>query len=227
MAPVLVSRETLGNQSRLLESYFYRVGQSMAGLSYEQKLLMLRQTRWEMIEDELFLIQMDGRDPAAIPELADAELGPGTSVRADWVSGILCRAPVVTANLGPLVGIWRGRIMFREALAAPGKQRQIELSGKLAHMFAPDELGFVHLLAADRNDRTTRLIYADWLEERQDPRSALLRLDHTMRLVASTGPHADRMIGLQSTLIAQIENWVWLWLAGFELGRKRREELRL
>ena len=40
-----------------------------------------------------------------------------------------------------------------------------------------DEQAFLDLLVANPADRQTRLIYADWLEERGDPRAALLRLN--------------------------------------------------
>jgi uncharacterized protein (TIGR02996 family) len=36
---------------------------------------------------------------------------------------------------------------------------------------------FVQAIAANPNDDTLRLVYADWLEERGDPRGAYLRLD--------------------------------------------------
>src|SRR5262245_7494859 len=40
-----------------------------------------------------------------------------------------------------------------------------------------DEAGFLAQLDANPDDDTTRLVYADWLEERGDPRAAFLRLD--------------------------------------------------
>jgi uncharacterized protein (TIGR02996 family) len=38
-----------------------------------------------------------------------------------------------------------------------------------------NETGFIQALAADPEDDTTRLVYADWLEERGDPRAAWVR----------------------------------------------------
>src|SRR5687767_3219374 len=39
-----------------------------------------------------------------------------------------------------------------------------------------EEAGFISALAAEPNDRTTLLVYADWLEERNDPRTEVLRV---------------------------------------------------
>jgi uncharacterized protein (TIGR02996 family) len=43
-----------------------------------------------------------------------------------------------------------------------------------------DDQAFVDTILANPNDETPRLVYADWLEERGDPRGEFLRLDSTM-----------------------------------------------
>jgi uncharacterized protein (TIGR02996 family) len=43
-----------------------------------------------------------------------------------------------------------------------------------------DESGFLHALGQDPHDDETRLVYADWLEERGDARAEFLRLDHQL-----------------------------------------------
>jgi uncharacterized protein (TIGR02996 family) len=40
-----------------------------------------------------------------------------------------------------------------------------------------NEDGFLNVLRADPNDEATRLVYADWLDERGDPRAAFIRLE--------------------------------------------------
>jgi uncharacterized protein (TIGR02996 family) len=40
-----------------------------------------------------------------------------------------------------------------------------------------DETAFLRAMIANSGDETTRLVYADWLEERSDPRADFLRLD--------------------------------------------------
>src|SRR5947209_18486404 len=41
---------------------------------------------------------------------------------------------------------------------------------------SPEEASFLRALRADPGDEATRLVYADWLEERGDPLGAVLRL---------------------------------------------------
>jgi uncharacterized protein (TIGR02996 family) len=44
-----------------------------------------------------------------------------------------------------------------------------------------EEEGFLASILAKPEDRTSRLVYADWLEERDDPRAQLIRLEEEMR----------------------------------------------
>ena len=46
-----------------------------------------------------------------------------------------------------------------------------------------DEAAFLQAIAADPRDDTVRLVYADWLEERADPRFELVRVCQAMRAV--------------------------------------------
>lgn len=55
----------------------------------------------------------------------------------------------------------------------------------------PDADGFLHAIKADPDDETVRLVYADWLDERDDPRADFVRLHLALR---AAGPdHADRV----------------------------------
>jgi uncharacterized protein (TIGR02996 family) len=40
-----------------------------------------------------------------------------------------------------------------------------------------DEQAFLHSLLANPSDDTTRLVYADWLDDRGDPRGTFLRVE--------------------------------------------------
>ncbi len=51
----------------------------------------------------------------------------------------------------------------------------------------PDQDGFLSAIRADPADDTTRLVYADWLDERDDPRGDFVRLHLALR--AGAGPH--------------------------------------
>jgi uncharacterized protein (TIGR02996 family) len=49
----------------------------------------------------------------------------------------------------------------------------------------PVENAFLEAIQADRDDQSRRLIYADWLEERDDPRGEYLRLEAALAALAS------------------------------------------
>lgn len=57
-----------------------------------------------------------------------------------------------------------------------------------------EEAGFIAALLADPDDRTALLVYADWLQERDDPRAEYLRL-----LVAEK-PNVQRLSRLRRKL---------------------------
>src|SRR5262245_38360740 len=57
----------------------------------------------------------------------------------------------------------------------------------------PDEDGFLHAIRANPKDETAHLVYADWLDERDDPRADFVRLHLALR---AAGPdHVDRVAG--------------------------------
>ncbi len=74
------------------------------------------------------------------------------------------------------------------------------------------EAGFLSAIRADPNDEATRLIYADYLEERGDPRGELLRLD--ARLAEAGLAYAefdalrDRLKRVRDTLHAKHRKWL-------------------
>jgi uncharacterized protein (TIGR02996 family) len=58
----------------------------------------------------------------------------------------------------------------------------------------PDDDGFLRALQENPNDEGTRLVYADWLEERGDLRSEYLRLDHQLSQVLTRLDELRRQI---------------------------------
>src|SRR5262249_1785583 len=62
------------------------------------------------------------------------------------------------------------------------------------------EQGFLHAIADDPADDTSRLVYADWLEERGAPRAEIIRLEHTL----GSGPREDpRRLAIAERLAAR------------------------
>jgi uncharacterized protein (TIGR02996 family) len=56
-----------------------------------------------------------------------------------------------------------------------------------------DEYGFLNAIKANPRDDVARLVYADWLEERDDPRGDFVRLH--LALTATAPDHPDRVAG--------------------------------
>jgi uncharacterized protein (TIGR02996 family) len=77
-----------------------------------------------------------------------------------------------------------------------------------------EEAGFIAALLAEPDDRTTLLVYADWLDERSDPRAEYLRL-----LVANRSDQ-QRLAQLRHTLD---RDWVQLVdYRHWKVGRQAR-----
>jgi len=71
-----------------------------------------------------------------------------------------------------------------------------------------DETGFLHALLEDPADDTTRLVLADWLDERGDPRGELLRVQTELgRWV----PDRGRRAALQERERQLVAAWVATW----------------
>jgi len=54
-----------------------------------------------------------------------------------------------------------------------------------------DDLGFLRDIMANPNDPVPRLIYADWLDERDDPRGEFLRLELQFRELPENDPQRE------------------------------------
>jgi|GEM_PF-4261618 len=75
---------------------------------------------------------------------------------------------------------------------------------------AREEAGFLAALLDEPEDRTTLLVYADWLDERAEPRGEYLRL------LATNNTHEDKLTQLRSQLDA---DWVQVIASrGFKKG---------
>jgi uncharacterized protein (TIGR02996 family) len=78
-----------------------------------------------------------------------------------------------------------------------------------------NEKGFLDAIRSDPGDRVAHLVYADWLEERGDPRGELVRLEEEMR---ETPVYSDRYWQLKprrNTLRLQVDKQ---WLQDMQYG---------
>jgi uncharacterized protein (TIGR02996 family) len=84
-----------------------------------------------------------------------------------------------------------------------------------------EDRGFLEALAAQPEDDSVRLIYADWLEERDDPRGEYLRITVALARLLVDDLHAEDLRWRADQLRQQIDP---RWRALVEPGRPRKEE---
>jgi uncharacterized protein (TIGR02996 family) len=175
--------------------------------------------------------------------------GPTGSVEATWFSGEIVPDDVVnpedhslvesyTLNDQPLQFLWfilvvhRGKLLLEEAIDLKGGVTEARLTKHVDGLFPSMEVAFLHAIQANVGDSTPQLIYADWLEERGDPRGQLLRTgverlqkEGPRRRWAEKNYRQDIPSGYVSP-----EDTIWYWrrLAGVpEMTPEDREYLQL
>ena len=78
--------------------------------------------------------------------------------------------------------------------------------------FMNTHLEFVRQIMDHPRDENLRLVYADWLEERGDPRSAFLRLEARLHATPEQAPHYQtlrrQVRALHATLAPQNREWL-------------------
>jgi uncharacterized protein (TIGR02996 family) len=85
----------------------------------------------------------------------------------------------------------------------------------------PDEDGFLTAIRANPDDKTARLVYADWLDDRADPRGDFIRLHLALR--AAAPDHPER-VAAEHELSALRVNCDPGWLAAVEPKRIPRTD---
>jgi uncharacterized protein (TIGR02996 family) len=156
---------------------------------------------------------------------------PGLSsplpVRATWVNQCLRTPDARQRRFSPIgngtiyaresfLSIWRGRlVMIEEIDGRTGRRVGGGLTGHLESLFGPEEAAFLRSAFNDPDDAAPRLVYADWLEDRHDPRSAVVRLAESLtRLdpeVATWEPSVSRDV-----IRRGLDHWLWLRLLGYQ-----------
>jgi uncharacterized protein (TIGR02996 family) len=73
----------------------------------------------------------------------------------------------------------------------------------------PEVLAFLQAIKDEPEDDTPRLVLADWLEERGDPRSELLRIQVEMARLPLDAPHLRVLAPRQQQLLRQhADTWL-------------------
>jgi uncharacterized protein (TIGR02996 family) len=159
---------------------------------------------WEMRDDDtLWLVALQtqssrehGVDPG-LRLLFDNSRGP---VLASWVhmrlrfrdSGQQRFNPFGNTSMIPIeyqLLVWEGRLISTaRAETSTGRIHPIRCTPQLEAIFGAEEAAFLRAIAMNPRDSAPKLIYADWLQERDDPRSDLIRINERLRAMGATGP---------------------------------------
>ncbi len=63
------------------------------------------------------------------------------------------------------------------------------------------QLGLIHSLISDPDDEAARLVYADWLEDRNDPLAELVRVQCEIRRAESDGENSEELLARERRLL--------------------------
>jgi len=149
------------------------------------------QGTWEVRDDTLHLVRLD--PPSGSEDSLSVMFPEQTgSVEATWFSGAIVpddttdpedQFEVETRILNeyPIHFLWftllihQGKLLLERTSELKDGTTQTRLTQHVNGLFPETEVAFMHAIHADGDDPTTKLVYADWLEERNDPRGLLLR----------------------------------------------------
>jgi len=180
------------------------------------------EAQWEVRDDDtLWLTSLktcpdnEGPDPGlrvVFPAANDA-------VAAIWVSQLL-RSTDGQRRYDPFgygsyfarttnFAVHNGRlVMVEEIDSRTERVTGTEFTTLLEGMFGPEEGAFLRAIRAAPDDSAPRLVYADWLDERHDPRGAMVRLVEKLRGMAPDA--AKRECDAHRELLdSPSSSWLW------------------
>jgi uncharacterized protein (TIGR02996 family) len=79
------------------------------------------------------------------------------------------------------LSVWRGEVVMIEEFESSHRVTSTEFTGRLEEVFGAEEAAFLRAIRSAPEDAAPRLVYADWLDERHDPRAAIIRLAERLR----------------------------------------------
>src|SRR5262249_50739867 len=89
-----------------------------------------------------------------------------------------------------------------------------ELTAHLEEVYGPTEAPFLRAAFADPEDEAPRLVYADWLDDRQDTRGGVIRLAERLRESDTAG--RERSMS-PAQLTHGLGDWLWVRLMGYHM----------
>src|SRR5262245_17819794 len=185
--------------------------------------------QWEVREDETFwLTGLNTRDENDGPDPGLRLVFPAASgaVPATWVSQML-RSPDGQQRYHPVgygsrftrltnLAIYEGRLVMVELVdGLTQRVTATEFTRHLEGLFGPEEGAFLRAIGAAPEDSAPRLVYADWLDERHDPRGSVVRLVERIRNLSSEAA-ARECENHRELIRSQGNTWLWDHIAGFD-----------
>jgi len=184
---------------------------------------------WEVRDDDTLWLtgvrtREDGDGPDPGTGLVFPTAGP---VPATWVSQPLRSADQEQQRYSPLgnatmfahelwLSVWCGRLVAVEDVDGHNHRRVGgELTAHCEAVFGPEEGAFLRAAFAHPNDSAPRLVYADWLDERHDPRAGFVRFAERLRWMTPERAARERtahrdMLGRGSG------HWLWKRLLEYD-----------
>jgi uncharacterized protein (TIGR02996 family) len=94
-----------------------------------------------------------------------------------------------------------------------------ELTPQVEAVYGPDEAGFLRAVFDRPDDHLPKLAYADWLEERADPRHELIRWE--IGRATATSRKTRPTVAARKRVLRRVKDWLWMKVMGFQLPRDR------
>ena len=114
------------------------------------------------------------------------------------------------------LSVWDGRLVMVEEVDGNTRRRVGgELTPYLETLFGPEEGAFLRAAFIDPDDSAPRLVYADWLDERHDPRAGVIRMAERLRGLDPESAARERSAH-QDLLAHGLGHWLWLRLLGYQ-----------
>jgi uncharacterized protein (TIGR02996 family) len=182
---------------------------------------------WQIGSDDcLWLAGLDTRPPDQGPDPGLGLLFPEATgpVLARWVSMRLV-SPDETEKRLTFAGtvparelhLWveKGRVLLFEEHRPGVGRRWFEFTRHLEGEYGADEAAFLRAAHAAPGDAAPRLVYADWLEERGDPRASVIRLGERLRALAPEAAARERAAH-EVVLRHGRRQGLWVRILGYE-----------
>lgn len=206
---------------------------------------------WEVLNDALHLVEFLGLGNGGLVALRDLFPGSDGPVEATWFSGLVTsddavdprdelRVALCDAYSRPYDFTWfahiiyRGKVVREEVLDLESRTGKVRLTEHARDLFPEQEHGFLEALQATPDDLSLRLIYADWLEEREDARGTALRAE-VQRTQSLTGKELHCLEGSDGDDVPERfvdpenRDWFWRRLVGIQepTPAEREQQRRL